>query len=76
MTAYKRDLTAPVLFEEKPRSKKGRPAALRGRAIIASLDTPMPRIDTLQTYQLYEENLQAAYDALIAHNSVSDLNSA
>lgn len=49
VTSYKREITAPASFEEKPQSKKGKPAQRRERVMLASLDAPMQHVETPQT---------------------------
>lgn len=49
VTAYQREITAPLNFEEKPQSKKGKPAQRRERVMLASLDAPMHNVETPQT---------------------------
>jgi len=57
---YKRELSSPVSFEEKPQTKKGRPAARRERVKISSLDTPMHTVETPQTLFEYVETTRPA----------------
>jgi DNA-directed RNA polymerase specialized sigma24 family protein len=49
VTTCQREITAPVSFEEKPQSKKGKPAQRRERVMLASLDAPMHNVETPQT---------------------------
>ena len=53
----KREHSSPVSYEEKPASKKGRPKASRERVVFASLDAPMSRANSPQTFrEFYEES--------------------
>lgn len=49
VTTHKREITVPISFEEKPQTKKGKPAARRTRVTLASLDTQMQHAETPQT---------------------------
>jgi DNA-directed RNA polymerase specialized sigma24 family protein len=49
VTTYQRETTAPIQVEEKPQSKKGKPAERRERVKIASLDAPMHHAETPHT---------------------------
>jgi len=46
---HKREQSAPVGYEEKAATKKGRPAARRERVMLMSLDAPMQHTETPQT---------------------------
>jgi len=56
----KRERSSPASYEEKPTSKKGRAAASRERVMLASLDAPMPNVETPQTYLEYVETTHHA----------------
>jgi DNA-directed RNA polymerase specialized sigma24 family protein len=49
VTTYQREITAPIDFEVKPQSKKGKPAQRRERVMLASLDAPMHNVEIPQT---------------------------
>ena len=49
MTAYQREITAPIHVEEKPKLTKGRPAQRRERAKLVSLDAYMRNAEISQT---------------------------
>ena len=51
----KREHSSPVSYEEKPASKKGRAAASKERVVFASLDAPMSKVETPQTFLEYIE---------------------
>jgi hypothetical protein len=55
VTTYQREITSPASFEEKPQSKKGRPAARRERVMLVSLDAPMQHVETPQTFLEFVE---------------------
>jgi hypothetical protein len=56
----KREHSAPVSYEEKPASKKGRAAASRERLVFARLDAPMPNVEIPQTFLEYIETMRSA----------------
>jgi DNA-directed RNA polymerase specialized sigma24 family protein len=49
VTAYQREITAPIYIEEQSQSKKGRPAQRRDRIMLASLDAHMHHVEIPQT---------------------------
>jgi DNA-directed RNA polymerase specialized sigma24 family protein len=49
VSAYRREITAPIHVEEQPQSTKGRPAARRERVKLASLDAYMHTVEIPQT---------------------------
>ena len=55
---HKRELSAPVSYEEKSATKKGRPAARRERIMLISLDAPMQHVETPQTVREFLETTQ------------------
>jgi hypothetical protein len=58
VTAYQREITAPIHVEEQPQSTKGRPAQRRERVKLASLDAHMHNVETPQTLFEYVETTQ------------------
>ena len=62
--AHKREYSSPACYEEKPASKKGRPKASRERVVFASLDAPMLRATSPQTFrEFYEESHPAPVES-------------
>ncbi len=59
-TTQKRERSSPVSYENKPKSKKGRPTASRERVMIASLEAPMQHVETPQTLFEYVETTRPA----------------
>ena len=57
---HKRDYTTPVSYEDKTATKKGKASASKERVMVASLDVPMPNVETSQTYLEYLETKDAA----------------
>jgi DNA-directed RNA polymerase specialized sigma24 family protein len=55
VTAYKREISAPIHMKEEPPYKKGRPAQRRERVKIASLDAPMQHVEKPQSLFEYVE---------------------
>jgi DNA-directed RNA polymerase specialized sigma24 family protein len=49
VTAYQREITAPIHVDEQPQSTKGRPAARRERVKLASLDAHIRNVAIPQT---------------------------
>jgi hypothetical protein len=63
VTTYKREITAPIYVEEKSQTSKGRPPVLRQRVKLASLDAPMPQVETPQTlFEFVETTHQTPQD--------------
>ncbi len=56
----KRNQSAPVRYEDKPPSKKGRPKASIERVVFARLEAPMPNAQTPQTFFEYVETAHAS----------------
>jgi DNA-directed RNA polymerase specialized sigma24 family protein len=55
VSSYKREMSTPVGYEEKEKTKKGRAVQRRGRVNIVSLDMQMPRSIIPQTFFEYLE---------------------
>lgn len=63
VTTYQREITAPIDFEDKPQSKKGKPAQRRERVKLASLDAPMHNVEIPQTlFEFVETTHHAPQD--------------
>lgn len=58
VTSYQREITAPIHIDQQPQSSKGRPAASRERAKLASLDAPMHTVEIPQTLFEFVETTQ------------------
>ncbi len=57
---HRREYTTPVSYEEKASTKKGKAAASKERVMVASLDAPMPNVETSQTLLEFIETTRPA----------------